>query len=58
MKELREFKDRFGIPISDEDVVETPFYRPSKTSPEMKYLHERRQALGGIYQSEIARCKS
>ncbi len=45
--ELREFRSRFGIPISDEEVAATPFYRPPDDSPEIKYLHERRQALGG-----------
>lgn len=45
--ELREFRSRFGIPISDDDVNETPFYRPPVDSPEMTYLHKRRQALGG-----------
>jgi pyruvate dehydrogenase E1 component len=46
-KELREFKARFGIPISDEDIVETPFYRPPEDSPEHQYLMARRKALGG-----------
>ena len=46
-KELREFRARFEIPIADEDVVEAPFYRPPAGSPEMKYLQERRKALGG-----------
>jgi len=46
-EELREFRTRFGIPISDEDVAKAPFYRPPEDSPEMKYLHERRRALGG-----------
>lgn len=46
-KELREFRERFRIPISDEEVVNAPFYRPAVDSPEMKYLMERRQALGG-----------
>ena len=45
--ELREFRTRFGIPISDERVAEAPFYRPPEDSPEMKYLRERREALGG-----------
>ena len=45
--ELREFRTRFGIPISDERVAEAPFYRPPEDSPEMAYLRERRQALGG-----------
>ena len=46
-EELREFRTRFGIPISDEDVARTPFYRPPDNSPEIRYLHERRKALGG-----------
>jgi pyruvate dehydrogenase E1 component len=45
--ELREFRTRFGIPISDERVAEAPFYRPPEDSPEMIYLRERRKALGG-----------
>jgi pyruvate dehydrogenase E1 component len=51
--ELREFRSRFGIPISDEDVAETPFYRPADDNPEMKYLRERREALGGHLPSRI-----
>ncbi len=47
-KELREFRQRFEIPISDEDVVDTPFYRPAEDSPETKYLLARRKALGGF----------
>lgn len=47
-KELREFKSRFDIPISDEEIVDTPFYRPAADSPETKYLLERRKALGGF----------
>ncbi len=46
-EELREFRSRFGIPISDERVAEAPFYKPPADSPEMKYLRERREALGG-----------
>ena len=47
-KELREFRARFNIPISDEKIVDTPFYRPAANSPETKYLLERRHALGGF----------
>jgi pyruvate dehydrogenase E1 component len=47
-QELREFRSRFGIPISDDQVAEAPFYRPPPTSSEMKYLAARRQALGGF----------
>ena len=45
--ELREFRARFGIPISDEEVGEAPFYRPPDDSPEMRYVKERRATLGG-----------
>lgn len=47
-KELREFRARFGIPISDEEIAETPFYRPPKDSREIQYLLDRRRALGGF----------
>lgn len=46
-EELRDFRSRFGIPIRDEDVKNTPFYRPEEGSPEMQYLQERRKELGG-----------
>lgn len=44
---LVKFRDRFDIPVSDEDIDKTPFYRPSDDSDEIKYLKERRAALGG-----------
>jgi pyruvate dehydrogenase E1 component len=44
---LKEFRDRFHIPVPDEQVADAPFYKPADDSPEIKYLHERRQALGG-----------
>ncbi|MCC9602128.1 pyruvate dehydrogenase (acetyl-transferring), homodimeric type [Stieleria sp. JC731] len=50
-EELLEFRSRFGIPISDEEVVKTPFYKPPANSHEIKYLHERRKALGGYLPS-------
>lgn len=46
-EELLEFRTRFGIPISDEEVGKAPFYKPAETSAEMKYLKQRREALGG-----------
>ncbi|MFN3149964.1 pyruvate dehydrogenase (acetyl-transferring), homodimeric type [Bremerella sp.] len=46
-EELREFRTRFSIPISDEEVVKAPFYRPPEDSAEMRYLKKRRQELGG-----------
>ncbi len=47
LESLKAFRDRFQIPISDEDLPRLPFYRPSEDSPEIKYLRARRQALGG-----------
>ncbi len=44
---LRQFRDRFNIPISDDQINATPFYKPTADSPELEYLHKRRQALGG-----------
>ncbi len=44
---LRAFRDRFDIPISDEEIGKAPFYAPPPDSPEIRYLHERREALGG-----------
>lgn len=49
--ELREFRTRFGIPISDDEVASAPFYKPADDSPEMKYLRERREKLGGFVPS-------
>ena len=45
--ELKEFRSRFGIPVSDEDIAGAPFYRPDEDSPELAYLHARRAELGG-----------
>ncbi len=47
-KELREFRARFQVPISDEDVVNTPFYRPAPDSPEAEYLRGVRKRLGSM----------
>jgi pyruvate dehydrogenase E1 component len=49
--ELRAFRSRFGIPISDDEVAKAPFYRPPEDSEEMRYLRERREALGGYVPS-------
>ncbi|MBL8329774.1 MAG: pyruvate dehydrogenase (acetyl-transferring), homodimeric type [Rubrivivax sp.] len=45
--DIRYIRDRFNIPISDADLPKIPFYKPADDTPEMKYLHERRKALGG-----------
>ena len=46
-EELRRFRSRFGIPISDEDIAEAPFYKPADNSQEAQYIRERREKLGG-----------
>lgn len=46
-EEMIAFKNRFNIPLSDEDAAEAKYYRPADDSEEIKYLHERRKALGG-----------
>jgi pyruvate dehydrogenase E1 component len=45
---IRKFRDRYRIPIPDDDVEDAPFYRPAEDSTEIKYLRERRGALGGF----------
>ena len=45
--ELRAFRDRFGLPLADAEVEQLRFYKPADDSPEMRYLHARRAALGG-----------
>jgi pyruvate dehydrogenase E1 component len=54
-KELREFRSRFGVPISDEEIAETPFYRPPPESEETRYLLERRRALGGFVPKRVVK---
>ena len=55
---LLAFRDRFALPLSDEDVRNLRFYKPADDSPEMKYLHQRRQALGGYLPARIAQGRS
>jgi pyruvate dehydrogenase E1 component len=51
---LREFRDRFAVPLSDEDVAQLRFLHPGEESAEMKYLHARRAALGGYLPARSA----
>ncbi|MGI9324478.1 MAG: pyruvate dehydrogenase (acetyl-transferring), homodimeric type [Pseudomonadales bacterium] len=44
---LKHFRDRFGLPLSDEDLENVPYYRPKEDSPELTYLRKRRAELGG-----------
>jgi len=52
---LREFRDRFGVPLSDEDVTQLRFLHPGGDSPEMRYLKARREALGGYLPARSSR---
>jgi len=45
--DLLEFRNRFGLPLSDEQALRLDFYKPAEDSAELRYLRERRQALGG-----------
>ena len=54
-KELREFRRRFDIPISDDLIADMPFFRPTSDSAETKYLLERRKALGGFVPARIVK---
>jgi pyruvate dehydrogenase E1 component len=55
-EELGEFRTRFGIPISDDDLHELPFYKPVDDSKEMQYLRGRRKALGGAVPARRSQC--
>ena len=54
---LKAFRDRFNIPIPDDQISSAPFFKPPADSPEMTYLHERRAALGGYMPSRRAKGK-
>ena len=47
MESLKAFRDRFAIPISDAELKAVPYYRPAQDSPELRYMRERRESLGG-----------
>jgi pyruvate dehydrogenase E1 component len=54
-KELREFRARFNMPISDDVIAQTPFYRPTSDSQEARYLLERRKSLGGFIPKRVVK---
>lgn len=47
IEDLRKFRDRFDIPLSDSEIENVPYYRPAPDSPEMVYMRKRRESLGG-----------
>ena len=56
-EELKDFRDRFDIPLSDEQVADITFYRPEADSEELQYMHARRKELGGYVPSRSTRSK-
>lgn len=54
IESLKSFRDRFGIPISDDELKNVPYYRPAPDSPEMVYMLKRRQSLNGFIPSRRA----
>ncbi|MBI3933847.1 MAG: pyruvate dehydrogenase (acetyl-transferring), homodimeric type [Acidobacteria bacterium] len=56
-EELREFRERFDIPVPEEHIEEAPFYRPPEESEEIQYLLQRREALGGFIPHRMVRAK-
>jgi pyruvate dehydrogenase E1 component len=54
-KELRDFRDRLGIPVADDELASFPFYRPPNDSEEIQYLRQRREALGGPVPRRVIR---
>jgi len=55
---LKEFRDRFNIPITDKKLKDVPYFMPKKNSQELEYLHERRKSLGGYIPKRITEAKS
>jgi len=58
MDAIREFRDRFNIPVSDKDLDDVPFYKPADNSEEIEYLQERRRALGGYLPKRRTKSKA
>lgn len=54
LQSLKNFRDRYGLPISDEELVDVPYYRPPEDSAELNYMRKRRKALGGSLPSRQA----
>jgi pyruvate dehydrogenase E1 component len=53
--DIRYMRDRFNLPIPDSELASIPFYRPADDTPEMRYLHERREKLGGYLPNRRAK---
>jgi pyruvate dehydrogenase E1 component len=58
VEQLQVFRDRFSIPICDEEIADVPFYRPADDSPEIQFLRKQRDALGGYLPSRSTACEA
>ena len=58
LQTIREFRDRFNVPIPDDQLEKLPFYKPADDDPVMVYLHEHRRALGGYLPQRRRRAAS
>lgn len=54
---IKAFRDKFSIPIPDDQLESIPFYRPDEQSPEIRYLQQQREALGGYLPSRNTECE-
>ncbi len=55
LEALKQFRNRFNVPIADDQLEDTPFYHPGEDSPEIKYLKEKRANLGGYLPARRAK---
>ncbi len=58
IEELKQYRDRFNIPVSDKDIDDIPFCKPAADSAELEYMLERRESLGGFLPRRRAQSKS
>ncbi len=58
LEELKKFRDRFGVPIPDDELKDVPYYRPPSDSPEITYLRKRRAELKGFLPSRVSEFKA
>ncbi|WP_323751710.1 pyruvate dehydrogenase (acetyl-transferring), homodimeric type [Marinobacter sp.] len=54
---LKAFRDRFGVPLKDDELEDVPYYRPAPDSPELVYMKKKRQDLGGFYPKRNKDCQ-
>ena len=53
LEELKQFRDRFDVPLDDAQLEDVPYFRPSPDSSEIAYMNKQRQALGGAIPQRV-----